>query len=324
LIETTETPAAATTEAAAEPAAEEAQKEEPKAEEPKVNRRTSKLGDFFKKVTSPTHEKKEAEVVPAQAPVVNEPEAPAAESSEAPAAAAEEATDKPAEKAADATTPTKEKKKFFDVGKLFPKEKAKTPTAEEAPKIEETPAAAETAVAEPVAEATEAPIAAETPAVNGETKAAEPKDKRRSSFFTGSFVKKLGHKEEKTEAATDAEAPKAEEATPAETEAPKAAEPEKKKEHKENPLAKLGRRVSTAVRGGNKKEKEASSPAKVEETGEASTSEAPKIEEPAKEEEKKEEPKQETPAAQAIGDVVAEAVNIGSAPPAGSTVQAAA
>lgn len=348
--ETTETPATATESAAAAPPAEEAKKEEPKAEEskeePKTSRRASKFGDFFKKVTSPTHEKKEAEVAPA-APAVKEPEAPAAESSVAPAATAgatEEtpAADKPAEKAAEATTPTKEKKKFFDVGKLFPKEKAKSPTTEEAPKTEEAPAtetAAETAAAEPsapAAETTEAPVATETPAVNGENKAAEHKDKRRSSFFTGDFagsIKKLGgHKEKKaepakTEPVTDGEPAKVDEAKPVGAEATKTAEPEKKKEHKENPLTKLGRRVSTAVRGGQKKEKEAASPAKVEETaeaGEPSTSEAPKIEEPAKEE-KKEEAKPETPAApQAIGDVVPEAVNIGSTPPASSTVQAAA
>jgi hypothetical protein len=237
---------------------------------------------------------------------------------------------------AEATTPTKEKKKFFDVNKIFPKEKAKSPSTEIA-----RPAAAETSAASEAVVETDAAKPADAAVVNGDSKAtpAEPKDKRRSSFFTGDLagsIKKFGQKAEKkvepskTEAAAEGEPAVTDDAQPAETNGNKAAEPKKEKD---NPFSQLTRRVSTAIRGKKEAKKDGASPSRIAKTPEAEepaeaskAAEVPKIEEPVKEAEKVEEAKPtEAPAApQAIGDVVPEAVNIGTAPQASSTVQATA
>ena len=256
------------------------------AEKPKPTKRGSIFGSFFEKVKSPSHEKKEADLVPAaapkeatketaavpevQKPVEETPAvAPAAETTEAPLAEAKLDAPKTEVAAAKPVTPVKEKE-HFSFGKFFGnKEKAKSPAAEtaptlpvteQAPKVDETPApvvanGVEPAV--PVAETSAAPIEEkkeETPA---------PKKEKRSSIF-GS----------------------------------------------------LARTVSKA---GGKKEpkekKESATPATVQESAEPTD----KVETPAAAEKKEETPV--VPAQQStIGDVTPEAVNVGEAPKSSAPV----
>ncbi|KAF1989402.1 hypothetical protein K402DRAFT_418678 [Aulographum hederae CBS 113979] len=353
----TETPAAdapvitePVTEAApAEPAAESVTEaapvteEAPKAAEteatetakPKANKRQSIFGNFFEKVRSPTTEKKEPELAPAvppkdepvPAPETAEPaaEVPAAE----PAAVEAPVEDKPAvpEKAADkAVTPKKEKESFFDKF-LHKAEKSKTPTAEtSAP----APAVEEPATTEPTAESAVEEAPAATEPVNGVTEtpapATEPvkSDKRRSSFFSNLGTLKKDKKptaEKPVEKPAEPAAPVTEgettETTPAEPVKELAKEP-KEKSPLPGKLGGLFRNPSKMMRG--KKDKEAApAPAKVEETTEPAKEEAP----PAITETEK--PTETTePKLQSIGDVVPDAVSVGSPPAATPTVQATA
>lgn len=334
----TETPAATVEEPKKEePKKEEVKAEEPKkADEPKTSRRTSKIITDLFKGKGPAQEKKSAE--PAAAPVKEEapktedkPEGQPAEAA-APVAATEEVKK---EEPKETPTPKAERKNFLDM--LRPKDKAKSPTTESAPK--------ETEPAKPAEEAAEAPAATEAtaeaepatksgdaPAVDGDAKetparpSAETKDKekRRSSLFPADLagsLKKIGHKAEK---AAEPEKKAETNGEPAKDKPASTPVSKKEKEHKESPMAKLSRRFSTAIRIGNKKE--APAPPKAEETGESA--EANKAEEAPKTEETK--PVEETKPAEgekpvsAIGDVVAEAVNVGSAPPASATVSATA
>lgn len=305
------TPAAA--ESSAAPAAtEEAPKpveetpaaspaEEKKAEEkPKPTKRGSIFGTFVEKLKSPTHEKKEADLVPApkeekvsaEAPKLDElpksddtpADAPAAPVE--PVAAATDATAEapkaeatPAE-AKTPTTPAKEKQ-HFSFGKFLGgnKEKAKSPAAEktsDAPKTEEAPKVEETTPAEAAAEP--AAPAAETAEPKEETPAegTAPAPKKRGSIFgaLGGSVKK-----------------------------------EKDGEEKPQGLKGLFRNASKA--GRSKKDKEVAAPAKVDETAEPKEAAAAD----AATEDKKE---PEAPAAPAepaaIGDVVPDAVTVGQAP----------
>ncbi|KAJ4354811.1 hypothetical protein N0V95_003496 [Ascochyta clinopodiicola] len=199
------------------------EKDEKTLEKPKPTKRASIFGSFFEKVKSPSHEKKEADLIPATAakdatkdttvPEVQKPVeetpvvAPAVETTEAPLAEAK--LDAPKTEAAKPVTPVKEKE-HFSFGKFFGnKEKAKSPAvettpalaqAEQTPKVEETSTpvvangvesavpVAETSTAEPIVEKKE-----ETPAV--------PKKEKRSSIF-GSLartVSKAGGKKEPKE-----------------------------------------------------------------------------------------------------------------------------
>jgi len=362
--------------AAEEPKKEEVKAEEPKkVEEPKTTRRGSRFGDFLKKIEGkPTVlEKKPAGTKDVAPPVPpKDTEAPKAEDKEEEAATAAVAAaplpvvaTEEVKKEEKETTPAAkpEKKNFFE--RFIPKEpKAKAPAtapvAKEAEpaKTEETPTIEAPATTEATTEATPAAETTETPAVNGEAKketlAAEQKEKRRSSFFSGDIaasLKKIGQRAEKAvepkkevKAETNGNHAKAEEPvadkpaddkpadeTPAvvTTPAPAAAPASKKeKEHQDNPLTKLGRRLSTAFRNTGKDHSKKETPAaKGPETAEPAEAKA-EAEEPAKEEETK--PAEESKPAEtekpvnSIGDVVPDAVNVGSAPPATATVSATA
>jgi hypothetical protein len=195
-------------------------------------------------------------------------------------------------------------------------------------------AAATEAVADaPAAEATD-PAATE-PAVPG-----EKTERRRSSFFgnlAGSVRNTLqkkpeGAKEEDKSAEEAAAAEKPVEAAAAETpvEAPVDSPSEKKENKVVARVGELRRNLSKALRVGGKDGKKAKAPGteKVEESAaEAKAEEEPKVEEPAAEP-AAEEPKTEAAAAPAgptvIGDVVGEAVTVGTAPPANPAVSATA
>ncbi|KAF3043220.1 hypothetical protein E8E12_009115 [Didymella heteroderae] len=278
----TATPAPVETEAAAPVVAPApVEKDDKTVEKPKPTKRGSIFGSFFEKVKSPSHEKKEADLVPAVEkkeeaaavpeavkPVEETPAvAPAAETTtEAPLTEAK--LDAPKTEAAKPVTPVKEKE-HFSFGKFFGnKEKAKSPAVEtpptllkteEAPKVEETPApvvanGVEPAV--PIAETSAAPVEEkkeETPA---------PKKEKRSSIF-GS----------------------------------------------------LARTVSKA--GGKKEPKEKKeAPATVQESAEP----ADKVETPAVAEEKKEETPVVPTQQSTIGDVTPESVNVGEAPKSSAPV----
>jgi len=276
-----------------------------------------------------------------------------------PVVATEEAKEEEAKETAPAAK--HEKKNFLE--RFLPKEPkpkapATAPVAKEVEpaKAEETPATEAPATTEATTEATPAAETTETPAVNGEAKetpAADQKEKRRSSFFPAEIaasLKKIGQRAEKAvepkkevKAETNGNHVKTEEPVadkpaddkPAETPAvvttpaPAAAPTSKKeKEHQENPLSKLGRRLSTAFRNTGKDHSKKETPAaKAPETTEPTEAKA-ETEEPAKEEETK--PAEESKPAEtekpvnSIGDVVPDAVNVGSAPPATATVSATA
>jgi hypothetical protein len=345
-----ETAAAA---AAEEPKKEEAKAEESKkveeakkAEEPKQTRRSSRFGDFFKTVQgrSPAHEKK-ADAPPAVPPKDTEtPKTDDKKEEEATAAVAaaplpviageelkqEEKKEEP--KKETTTTPKAEKKTFFD--RFKPKDLPAKPATTAAPKEEPAKAAEPATDAAATTDATmtegePAKADTETPALNGEAKDNEAprpsadKEKRRSSFFSGDIagsLKKITQQPKKSEEKPQTNGDHAKD-KPAET---PAAAPASKKE---NPVAKLGRRFSTAIRNATKEptKKETPAPKKAEET--TAPAEA-KTEEPANAEEAK--PAEETKPAEgekavnSIGDVVPEAVNVGSAPPANATVSATA
>ena len=200
------------------PVTEDKKVEEKKVEEekPKPTKRGSIFGNFVEKLKSPTHEKKEADLVPA--PVAKEPEttteitkpeettiapiapvAPATDGTTEPTPATEEI--KPETKAATAT-PHKEKQ-GFSFGKFLggAKEKVKSPTTEKAPetkaedtvKPEETPAPV-VAPVEPIAEEPKEVKKEEEPATGvTSTASATPATKaKRGSIFgnlTGSVKK---------------------------------------------------------------------------------------------------------------------------------------
>lgn len=195
--------------------------EEKKVEEkPKATKRSSIFGSFAQKLKSPTHEKKEADLVPAvpvkegevaaEAPKVDEPATtesapvlpPVAPVEAAPLDGTTEAlkVEEPKETKPAATTPHKEKS--FSFGKFLGgnKEKVKSPStekapelskAEEAPKIEETPAVAAPAAVEPVTEAPKDEAKEESAT---EPAAATPatKEKKRGSIFGALGSKKEG------------------------------------------------------------------------------------------------------------------------------------
>ncbi|KAF1817360.1 hypothetical protein P152DRAFT_16569 [Eremomyces bilateralis CBS 781.70] len=240
--------APATTEATEAPK-EEAKEEAatPATETSKPAKRASIFGGLqerVQKLRSPSHEKKESEVVPAAkaeetkaeetAAAATEPatETPATETPAVVAPATEEPVkeaDKPA--AATATAPATDRKPSFISGIFKHKsEKSKSPTTETAPVLpapaatEETPKPAEEAA--PAVPAKDEPTKVEEP-VNGTsptTETAAPvaptkSEKRRSSFFgsLGGSVKKIGEKK-------PAEVKPVEAAKPAETETPAATE----------------------------------------------------------------------------------------------------
>jgi hypothetical protein len=217
----TATPAPIETETAAPVVAPApVEKEDKTVEKPKPTKRGSIFGSFFEKVKSPSHEKKEADLIPAvekkeetaAVPEVAKPVeetsavAPVAETTtEAPLAEAK--LDAPKTEAVKPVTPVKEKE-HFSFGKFFGnKEKAKSPAVETPPtltKTEEAPKLEESSVpvvangvepAVPVAETSAAPVEEkkeETPA---------PKKEKRSSIF-GSLartVSKAGGKKEPKE-----------------------------------------------------------------------------------------------------------------------------
>ncbi|KAF2747415.1 hypothetical protein M011DRAFT_494531 [Sporormia fimetaria CBS 119925] len=308
-VEETTTPAVAPVVAPAseEPKVEEKKAEEKKVEEKKVEekpkpaKRASIFGSFVEKLKSPTHEKKEAEVVPpvpakdtetTTAPKVEEapaapvvtPVVPVTETTvEGPKTEETKPETKPA-----AATPHKEKQ-HFSFGKFLggAKEKVRSPSAEKAPelpkaeepaKTEESAAAIAPAAADPVTAAAPVEPAAEAP---------------------------------------KAEAPKAEEPATTTPAATPATTPAKTK--RGSIFGNLIRNASKASKA--KKEKEpANPPAKVEEAAE------PKEETAAPVEEKKEETAAAPVAAEpaAVGDVAPEAAQVGQAPKSTPQVSASA
>lgn len=310
-----ETPAAegdaAAAAAPAAPAAEAETKAEESKEAPKKDktRRTSKFFASFKDTISPSKEKKQEDLIPPTESTATEP------------AAVPETTAVEAAKDAE-------------------------PAAEAAPATEAA-AVAPATNGEPKADEAVSPTAA----------AAAPKDERRRSSFFGDVQNRLGAfraktekkakdvkedvkpsgEESKTEEAPAApaaavEETKAEEAKPAETtEATETAETAAKepeaKPKKENKLfGGVTRSLSKAFRGDKAKKEKVSPPEKVAETEEAKPADEVKATEPVKEAEApKEEVKKAEPAApNSIGDVVPEAVNVGTAPKPSATVQATA
>jgi hypothetical protein len=283
--------------------------EEKKVEEkPKPTKRGSIFGNFVEKLKSPTHEKKEADLVPApkeekvsaEAPKLDElpksddapvvaPVEPVVPVADATAEAPKTEEVKPVETKAP-TTPAKEKQ-HFSFGKFLGgnKEKVKSPAtektpevakSEEAPKLDETATVAPITPIEPVAPVE--PVA-ETPAEIKEEKeeaATEAPTNTPATQKRGSIFGALGGSVKK----------------------------EKDGEEKPKGLKGLFRNASKA--GKSKKEKEpVATPAKVDETAEpteATTDAAA---------ETKEADAAALPAEQtAIGDVVPDAVTVGQAP----------
>ena len=237
--------------------------EEKKVEEkPKPAKRASIFGSFAQKLKSPTHEKKEADLVPAapaketevaaEAPKLDEPATttesapvlpPVAPVEAAPLEGTTEAlkVEEPKEAEPTAVTPRKEKQSF-SFGKFLGgnKEKVKSPATEkapelpkteEAPKIEETPAVAAPAAVEPVAEAPKEE-AKEEPAAEAATTTPATKEKKRGSIFGALGSKKEGDDKARSgfgglfRAASKAGKPKKEKEAAAATEA---AEPKEEK-----------------------------------------------------------------------------------------------
>jgi hypothetical protein len=336
--------------------------EEKKVEEPKdvkAGRRQSRFESFFSS-TKPKTEKsvepketKEPAVEPISdnPPTIDEPSAAAVAPIEPVVEPPVEAAEK---KEGEATTPTKERKPSLLAGVKSFTQKLRSPSSEHPPVIasEATPAAAETTETPAVAATeTETPAVAapteatEAPATNGDSKAlpappTDTKEKRRSSFFSADFIKaKLPKSEKKAEPSTSTEEPAAkteaaeEVAKPVEDTPVAAVEPEKKstevkptepkaeKEHKESPITTLGRRFSKAIRG-EKPKKDIKPVSKVEESSET----APQIPKPETEEPVVKAPEVEKAEAAptSIGDVVPEAVNVGTAPTPSATVTASA
>jgi hypothetical protein len=190
----------------------------PVGEKPKPTKRGSIFGSFFEKVKSPTHEKKEGELVPAvpakDAEHVPEATKPLEEAQvgvpvvEPVQESATLKTDevKPVEKTTGVSTPTKEKE-HFSFGRLFggsSKDRAKSPAATDkvaepskvdavAPKIEDTTAPVvsepvEPVIAAPAAETTAEPIAVQDKKDDAAT--ATAKKEKRSSIF-GSLGRSL-------------------------------------------------------------------------------------------------------------------------------------
>lgn len=271
---------------------EEKKVEEKKAEKPKPTKRASIFGNFVEKLKSPTSEKKEADLVPAvpakdtevsaEAPKLEEPAttetAPVLPPVETGVAPAETATEAPKVEETKATTisPAKEKKSF-SFGKFVGgnKEKVKSPATEktpelpkteETPKVEETPAVGAPAAVEPVTEATKEEAKEETATEAAPTTAPVPK--KRGSIFGGLSSKKEGDDKARSG------------------------------------FGGLFRAASKAGKPKEKKEKEITPAAKVEEVAEPTEETTPAVEE------KKEEP---VVAAEptTIGDVVPEAVSVG-------------
>lgn len=241
---------------------EEKKVEDKKVEEkPKPSKRTSIFGNFAQKLKSPTHEKKEADLVPAvpakdseiaaEAPKLDEPATtetapvlpPVAPVEAAPldgtveTPKVEEAKEvKPA-----TTTTTPHKEKSFSFGKFLggAKEKVKSPSTEKAPelpkteetpKVEETPAVAAPAAVEPVTEAPKEE-AKEEPATEAAATTTATKEKKRGSIFGALGSKKEGDDKARSgfgglfRAASKAGKPKKEkETTPAATDAAEAKE----------------------------------------------------------------------------------------------------
>ncbi|KAI9677326.1 MAG: hypothetical protein M1829_002669 [Trizodia sp. TS-e1964] len=315
--------------AAAVPTADEAKAEEAPAPEkstPKINKRNSIFGSIFGKKEPPTDDAEAATAEPAAAPEAEAAPVDAALPSQPQPVDVPAAVASKKEKSA---SPLKEN--FFT--KLLSKREAK-PAAEK-----EAPVEQETAVAEPVEETattaaptvpaeptplvtdltTEAPVVA-SPVAEAEASpdaaAADstpvspsdaPKEKRRTSFFSG-----LGGKKEKAVASdSEGDAAAAAEARP--------------KAHSK--LSELFRNPSQAIRGRNKEKKEAVSAAAMTasnpaaesstETEAVGATEAKATEEAAVTEPVAVAPTEEAvspAAAGVIGDVVPEAVTVGSTP----------
>ena len=323
----------------------EGAKEEPK----KENRRMSRFESFLRgkpkdaKKEEPPATTEEAAAEPTKADETPAVVEPTSESAAVAAIATEEPAKEEAkeeEKKDEPTSPTaKEHRKSSLLGGLKGfAQKVRSPSSEHPPavesKIDETPETAAAVATEP---STEAPAATEPateePVVNGETAKTE---KRRSSFFNFGTIKKEkkaeapAEEQAKTDAAPEVPAKDVEEPAEATEEAApevpkksteeKAAEPASPKEHKPSPFASIGRRVSKAIRGDKPKKDTKAAPA-VEDTKEEGkveepTSEtAPTLPEPIKQEEATQ---------PAIGDVVPEAVTVGTAPQANPTVSATA
>ncbi|KAH7414130.1 Pleckstrin homology domain-containing protein [Phaeosphaeria sp. MPI-PUGE-AT-0046c] len=295
----TEAAPAAVVPAAVEESKTEETTAKPVEEKPKPTKRGSIFGSFFEKVKSPTHEKKEADIVPAPIAKDAEPTAEASKPLEEAVVAVPatvEPVSEPAVVKADETkpvetkqpavsTPSKEKE-HFSFGKLFgSKDRAKSPAATDktpvsepskvdavAPKIEDTTAPV---VSEPTEPIVAAPVA-----------------------------------ETKTEAAP---VEKKEETTPA-----------AKKEKRSSIFGSLGRSLSKATKGKDSKEakKETATPTTVPEASEPK--EETSIAAPVVAEEKEEAAPVVAPTEQTIGDVAPASINVGEAPKSAPAVSTTA
>jgi hypothetical protein len=184
-------------------------------EKPKPTKRGSIFGSFFEKVKSPTHEKKEADLVPAPPAKDSEhvPEAtkpleeaqvavPAVEPVQEPAALKTDEVKPVEHKPAGVSTPSKEKE-HFSFGKFFgSKDRAKSPAATDkapepskvdavAPKIEDTSAPVVSEPVEPIVAAPVTESAAEPIAVQDKKDDATPAKKEKRGSIFGSLGRSL-------------------------------------------------------------------------------------------------------------------------------------
>ena len=317
--------------------------ESPKEEPKKENRRMSRFETFFK--GKPKTEKKDEVVAPAaEEPVAASEPVKADETTPAvvepvseTAPVVQPSVEEPVkedvkeeEKKEEAAPAKDNRKSSFLTGLKGFTQKVRSPSSEHPPaepKIEEPSAAP--ATTEPVTDAPATTAETSEPVVSD----SETKEKRRSSFFGFGTVNKkkdvpASEEPVKTDAveepvkpveATDDAAPE----VPKKSTEEKVESPASPKEHKESPFASIGRRVSKAIRG-DKPKKESKPAAPVEESKDESKVEEPVSEapvntlpEPIKQEESSAQPT-------AIGDVVPEAVTVGSAPKSTPTVSATA
>lgn len=203
-------------------------------EKPKPTKRGSIFGTLREKLKSPTAEKKESDVVPAvpakdtetpaEAPKAGEPIVAPTEIIAQQIEAAAKTEEKDTKATGTTTTPHKEKE-HFSFGKFL--NKAKSPTSETAPKLEEpakeaTPEpSAAVAPAAPVVEAPkEEDKKEDTPIGVTTTASAAPAPKKRGSVFGSLFRKASTSVRPKKEEST---------ATPAKVDEPVEAKAEEKK-----------------------------------------------------------------------------------------------
>ncbi|KAF2447563.1 hypothetical protein P171DRAFT_518653 [Karstenula rhodostoma CBS 690.94] len=184
----------------------------PVEEKPKPTKRGSVFGNFVEKLKSPTHEKKEADLVPAVPAKESEAAAEAPKADElattetapvlppvapveaAPLEGTTEAlkVEEPKETKPAATTPHKESKSFSFGKFLGNKEKAKSPATEKVPELHKTEDAPKIEETTPAVEHTTEEAAVAEPTTEAATTAPTTKEKKRGSIFGALGSKKEG------------------------------------------------------------------------------------------------------------------------------------